>query len=102
MYTNIDMDDCIARITEYLKSPSTKKRFTHYSTSTLLEALIIVMMNNRMRFGDLLVKQLMGITMGMSPAPTIANLYVAIHEAMCILQFLLAVLMWLRRYINDG
>ena len=61
MYTNIDTDDCIARITEYLKHPSTKKRFTHYSTSTLLEALIIVMKNNRMRFGDLLVKQLMGI-----------------------------------------
>jgi len=38
----------------------------------------------------------------MSPAPTIANLYKAIHEAMCILQFLLTCLMWLRRYIDDG
>ena len=102
MYTSIDTDDCIARITEYLKHPSTKKRFTHYSTSTLLEALIIVLKSNRMRFGDLLVKQLMGIAMGMSPAPTIANLYEAIHEAMCILQFLLTFLIWLRRYIDDG
>ena len=49
-------------ITEYLKSPVSKKRFVHYTTSALLEleALILVMQNNRMRFGDLLVKQLMG------------------------------------------
>ena len=74
IYTNINTDDCIERITEYLKSPVSKKRFVHYNTSALLEleALILVMQNNRMRFGDLLVKQLMGIAMGMSPALTIA------------------------------
>jgi len=86
MYTNIDTDDCIARILKYLKLPSTKKRFMHYSVSALLEALVIVMKNNSMRFGDILVKQLIGIAMGMSPAPTIANLYVAIHKQLKILK----------------
>ena len=44
----------------------------------------------------------MGIVMGMSPAPTIANLFVAIHEQLCILQYLKTFLMWLRRFIDDG
>ena len=39
-------------------------KFQHYSSVTLIEALIVVMKNNHMRFGDLLVKQLMGIAMG--------------------------------------
>jgi hypothetical protein len=33
-----------------------------------------------MRFGDVIVKQVSRIAMGMSPAPTIANLFVAIYE----------------------
>ena len=45
------------------------------------------MFNNHMRFGDIIVKQLSGIVMGMSPAPTIANLYVAIYEEMHVLNF---------------
>ena len=59
------------------------------------------MKNNCMCFGDLLVKQLMGIAMGMSPAPTIANLFVAIHEQLYILQYLRTFLMWLCQYIDD-
>jgi hypothetical protein len=43
------------------------------------------MNNNCMRFGEIIVKQHKGIAMGMSPAPTIANLYVAIFEAKHIL-----------------
>ncbi len=45
----------------------------------------IVMKNNRMRFGDLVFHQIHGVSMGMSYAPTIANLYVAIYEATHIL-----------------
>jgi tetrahydromethanopterin S-methyltransferase subunit F len=41
----------------------------------------LVMRNNRMCFGDLVVHQIKGIAMGMSPAPAIANLFVAIFEA---------------------
>ncbi|KAL7536823.1 hypothetical protein ACHAXR_007422 [Thalassiosira sp. AJA248-18] len=60
------------------------------------------MRNNRMRFGDLLVKQLIGIAMGMSPAPTIANLFVAIHENQDLLPFLETCIKYLKRFINDG
>ena len=102
MYENIETALCITRITEYLKRPSTKKNFPHYNTSALVEALSLVMKNNCMRFGDLLVKQLKGIAMGISPAPTIANLFVAIHEASDILQFLGTSIFWLRRFIDDG
>ena len=102
MYTNINTDDCIKRISEFLKSPASKKRFVHYNTSALVEALILVMQNNRMRFGDLLVKQLTGIAMSMSPAPTITNLFVDIHEAASILRFAGFFLLWLKRFIDDG
>jgi len=44
----------------------------------------------------------MGIAMGMSPAPTITNLYVAIHNELKIIRFLLTFLYWLKRYIDDG
>jgi hypothetical protein len=45
-----------------------------FSSAALLEALELVMFNNRMRFGDIIVKQISWIAMGMSPVPTIANL----------------------------
>ena len=67
-----------------------------------LRIVRVTLKNNQMRFGDLLVKQLKGIAMGMSPAPTIANLFVAIHEASDILQFVGTSLLWLKRFIDDG
>ena len=102
MYNNIGTALCIACITKYLKRPSTKQSFPHYNTSALVEALTLVMQNNCMRFSNLLVKQLKGIAMGMSPAPTITNLFVAIHEATDILQFLDTSIFWLKRFIDDG
>ena len=80
MYTKIDTEDCIARLSAFLLDESTKKKFPHYSATPLITAIKIVMRNNRMRFGDIIVRQLIGIAMGMSPAPSLANLYVAIHE----------------------
>ena len=60
------------------------------------------MHNNRMRFADVLVKQISGIAMGMSPAPTIANLFVAIYEAEHVLPFIPSVVKYLRRFIDNG
>jgi hypothetical protein len=40
--------------------------------------------------------------MGMSPAPTIANLYVAIYETAHSLQYIPSVVLYLHRFINDG
>ena len=87
MYTKIGIEDCIARLTAYLRDPATRRAFD-YSPNALIEAIDIVMRNNRMRFGDIIVRQLIGVAMGMSPAPSIANLYVAIHENKEVLKFL--------------
>ena len=102
MYTKIDTEDCIARLSEYLRLPSTLSKFKHYSPDALTSAIEIVMRNNRMRFGDIIVKQLVGIAMGMSPAPTIANLYVAIYEARRIVPFIDDCVFFLRRFVDDG
>jgi hypothetical protein len=102
MYTNIDTEDCIARISTYLLLPTTLATYPHLSPHALIDALAIVMRNNRMRFGDLFVRQHKGIAMGMSPAPTIANLYVAIFEEQHLLQNPPSSLPFLRRFIDDG
>ncbi|KAL7527818.1 hypothetical protein ACHAWF_002316, partial [Thalassiosira exigua] len=102
MYTNIDTEDCIARLEQYLLDPATQLQFPHYPAKALVEAIKIIMRNNRMKFGDIIVKQLIGIAMGMAPAPTIANLFVALHENKELLCFLDGPLLLLRRFIDDG
>lgn len=103
MYTNIDTDHCIARLSDFLHSPTTLKKFPHISSPTaLVDAITIVMKNNRMKFGDIIVQQHKGIAMGMAPAPTIANLYVAIFEQEHILTHPPRHLHYLRRFIDDG
>ena len=102
MYTKIDIEDCIAHLSAFLLDESTKKKFPHYSATPLITAIKIVMRNNRMRFGDIIVRQLIGIAMGMSPAPSLANLYVAIHENQALLKFLDTSILYLRRFIDDG
>ena len=101
MYPSINTADCMARLTEYLSKDEVSDRYG-FSATALLEALNIVMFNNRMRFGDIIVKQLSGIAMGMSPAPTIANLYVAIYEEMHVLKYIPLPVLYLRRFIDDG
>jgi hypothetical protein len=101
MYPSIDTADCLARLSEYLSREEIAGKYG-FEPTALLEALKLVMLNNRMRFGDIIVKQLSGIAMGMSPAPTIANLYVAIYEELHVLKFLPSPVLYLRRFIDDG
>ena len=61
----------------------------------------IVMRNNRMQFGDLIFHQIWGVAMGMSPAPTIANLYIAIYKLTHILPLLDKYLPFYKRFIDD-
>ena len=102
MYTNIDTEDCIASLSTFLLSRLQTTKFSHYSPRALIEAIKIVMRNNRMRFGDIIVQQLRGIAMGMFPAPSIANLYVAIHELKSILKHVGTFIFFLRHFIDDG
>lgn len=60
------------------------------------------MHNNRMRFGDMYIHKHKGIAMGMSPAPSIANLFVAIYEEAHIPSFPSTTLHFLKRFIDDG
>jgi len=55
-----------------------------------------------MRFGDLIYHQICGVAMGMSPAPTIANLYVAIFKLEHITPLLDKFLLFYKRFIDNG
>ena len=103
MYTNIDTGLCLDRLGKYLMEPPVYTKLGDTSPTALLEAIEIVMRSNIMRFGDLLIRQDTGVAMGISPAPTIANLFVAIHEREKVLPFLNrgCLLEW-QRFIDDG
>jgi hypothetical protein len=96
MYTNINIDDSIAQIIDFLSTIWDK-----YDCKTTEEALNIVMRNNRMRFGDLIFRQTRGVELGMAPAPTIANLFVAIYENDHIIPLIGKYLMYYKRFIDD-
>jgi hypothetical protein len=101
MYPTIDTKQYIIRLSNYITDPDISRKFG-YSPEALLDAIKLVMENNRMRFGDVIVKQMSRIAMGMSPAPTIANLFVAIYEKTHVLQYVPHVVLYLHRFINDG
>ncbi len=48
------------------------------------------------------MKQVSRIAMGMSPAPTIANLFMAIYEKTHVLKYIPHVVLYLRCFIDDG
>ncbi len=102
MYTNIDTAHCMDRLTTFLINPTTITKYPDLKPQALIEALQLVMYNNRMKFGDLFVHQHKGIAMGMAPAPSIANLFVAIYEETHINHFPASSLQFLRRFIDDG
>ncbi len=64
--------------------------------------MALVMQNNRMQFKDLVMDQIKGIAMRMSPAPTIANLFVAIYKAKKIIPLIGTYLLLLRWFINNN
>ncbi len=97
MYTNIDINDSIDRITKFLSEIWDK-----YDCKAVEEAMNIVMKNNRMQFGDLIFLQTCGVAMGMSPTPTIANLYAMTYERDHIIPLIGSYLMYYNRFINDG
>jgi hypothetical protein len=101
MYPSIDTADCLACLSEYLSDPEVSTMYG-FSSADLLEALELVMFNNCMKFGDIIVKKISRIAMGMSLAPTIANLYVAIYEKAHVLKYIPAVVLYLCHFINYG
>jgi len=97
MYTNINIDDSIERISTFLADIWDK-----HACKVVKSAMEIVMKNNRMQFGDLIYHQIRGVAMGMPPAPTIANLYITIFELEHITHLLDKFLLFYKRFIDDG
>jgi hypothetical protein len=95
MYTNINTDPCIDLISAYFATIPTIVDKHEYKA--IIAAMNIVMRNNRMQFGDLIYHQIRGIPMGISPAPTIANLFVAIFELTIIIPLLNKYLFFYKR-----
>jgi len=102
MYTNIETKYCINWLSEFLHDPTTLTAYPYLTPTAITESLSLVMLSNRMRFNNIVVKQHKGIAMGMSPAPTIANLYVSILEKQHISSGNPRHLSVLRRFIDDG
>ena len=101
MYTNIDTEDDIKRLSDFLLLEKNQRRFG-YPAKALVEAIAIVMRNNRMRFGDLIFQQFVVVAMGISPAPPIANIYVAVFGLYNIFEQFQAFLLLYLRFIDDG
>ncbi len=87
MYTNINTQQCIDWLTSFLSDTATIQKFPHLKPTALIEAIKIVMNNNQIHFNNSIVHKHKGIAMGMAPAPSIANLFVAIYEASNIVTF---------------
>ncbi len=96
MYTNIDIDDSIEKISTFLADIWDK-----HECKVVKTAMEIVMKSNQMQFRDLIYHRIRGVAMGMLPAPTIANLYVAIYELNHIIPLLDKYLMFYKRFIDD-
>ncbi len=94
---NIKIDHCLEQISTFLSMIWDK-----VECSAVISTMEIVMKNNRMKFGNLVFHQIRGVAMGMSPAPTIANLYVTIYKATHILPLLNSFLFYLKRFIHNG
>ena len=101
MYPSINTAQCISCLFEYLSSPEITSKYG-FNSKALIEALTLVMLNNRMRFGDIIIKQLSGIAMGMSSAPRIANLFMAIYETTHVLPYIPQAVLYLCHFIDDG
>ena len=101
MYPSINTKQCLDRLSGFLLSPDISNRYG-FEPTALIEALDVIMNNNHMHFGDVTVKQISSIAMGMSPAPTIANLFVAIYEEEHVLPCIPLVVKYLCHFINNG
>jgi len=77
LYSNIDLKDCLEKITEYFTD---KLESEHLNIEALHEIIKIVLDNNYFKYKSNFYIQKKGIAMGSKCGPSIANLYVHIYE----------------------
>ena len=81
MYPNIPTDKCCERLERWFKLlPNQSKWFEEVKAKILIDTIKLATKGNQMRFGDLFVKKVTGVTVDTSPAPPITNLCVGIFE----------------------
>ena len=95
MYTNIDTEDAISTIRDYLFT-----KLAHKEVFPIISALHLVMTETVIRFGDTFWKQIQGTAMGAPCAPAYANLYFGIKEQ-AILEEFKEHLLFYKRFIDD-
>jgi len=99
MYTNIDIAQGIEAIRYYLLNRYCL--YTKVEVAEICNALEIVMTNNIFKFGDTYWRQLIGVAMGIEPAPPFASIYYGNHECNQILPNFQHCLLLYKRYIDD-
>ena len=100
MYSNICSTACLEVMTEYLRREDTMANFD-YNPDALIEAISIVLRSNVMKFGDIFVRQITGVAMGINPAPPLATLFYALHEDVVFKKWKHCI-SFNRRFIDDG
>jgi hypothetical protein len=103
MYTKIGTEECIDRLGDFLKLPAITE-FYGICLKATIKAVELVMTIKRMRFRDLIIRQISRTAMGMFPAPSLANLFVAIYKAHHFPYFVGQgkVIIFLKIFINNG
>ena len=67
----------------------------------LTEAISIVLKSNVMKFGDVFVRQTLGVAMGINPAPPLATLFFALHKDVIFKKWEHCI-SFNRQFIDDG
>ena len=79
MYTNIPTNTAIMLIAKYIRKSISGE--CPNQNEALIAALKLVMLSNIFSFGDMMLKQLNGTTMGTPPATPYTTIYYGLHES---------------------
>ncbi len=99
MYTNIKTNPALTSISKYIHTEEGKS-VHHYNATALMEALEIVFRNSLINFGDTYWHQISRTGMGISPAPSWATIFFALHKR-TLLPHWKNNLLFYRRFIDD-
>ena len=100
MYTNIDTQQALTSMKEFIQANSDKIPET-FPTPLFLQILEVVVTNNIISFGETFWLQLTGTVMGMPTACSYVTITYGHHENSQILPRFSQHLLYYKRYIND-
>ena len=102
MYPSIPSDECLQRLDQWFCRPEQAHWFAHVPIDCVMEALTLVLRNNTMRLGDVLAKMIRGISMGIAPAPPIADIFMGTFEEDNVVAKFDECAPFIRRFIDNG